>query len=111
MGIYEVDLTKDTIIVDGHVCKETEYKGIYKVQDEYIVNMDEWTCDVHNKNLAAIYLSDIDSAIKKIEFVTKFDNRVLQDFMDYLCKIDYTYTNRMCGYHDCPPMIGGFMLW
>ena len=109
MGIYEVDLTKDTIIVDGHVCKETEYKGIYKVQDDYLVDITKWFFDEHNRNLTAIYLSNVCSDTKRIEFITRFDNHLLQNFMDYLCKIDDTYTDVMCGCHDCAPMLGGFM--
>ena len=111
MGIYEIDFAKDTIIVDGHICKETEYKGIYKVQDNYLIKDTDWASDMRNHNLTIVYLSDVGKDTNNIEYITRYDNGIIESFMSYLKSINKTYTYCSCMFHDRPPMTGGMFPW
>lgn len=55
MREYDLDFSKDTIVVDGHICKALPDKPyVYEVQDDYPVNIGGWYFDKANKDLRIV---------------------------------------------------------
>ena len=113
MGEYVLDFTKDTIIVDGHICDRTEYDGIYKVRGEYLENWQDWCYSEANKNLAMICLitDNINEEKSKIEYICKHDNLSLDEMTFKLKKVNRSYMKATCIHYDTSFMfIGGMWI-
>jgi len=83
MGKYDVDFSNKEIIVDGHICVETEYDGIYKVQDKFEVTIEEWFYNELNHNLTALYVHNGNHGDNQsILYVVKYDNPNIKRFKD-----------------------------
>lgn len=70
MGEYKVNWDSNEIVVDGHRCVQ-EQPGIYRVQDKYLVNDDDWERDKRNVGLRAIALFNGDGMQQEVVYVCR----------------------------------------
>lgn len=113
MGKYDIDFSKQIIVVDGHDCVMTQYPGIYEVQDEYFVSdMDEWCYDKNNENLKALFiLKDEEKVSGVIKFICKWSNSEVKRFIsDYELK-GVNLSNFNCIYSDGVVPMGGAYIY
>ena len=107
MGDYSIDFTKATIIVDGHICDKTEYEGIYKVRDEYLVNWKNWSHNEANKNLTIISLPTENENKDIVKYVCNRNSSSLNSFINMLRIEDESYMELECIHYDSSLMFMG----
>lgn len=113
MGKYDIDFSKQIIVVDGHDFVMTQYPGIYEVQDEYFVSdMDEWCYDKNNENLKALFiLKDEEKVSGVIKFICKWSNEYVDKLIaDYESK-GLSLSNFNCIYSDGVVPMGGAYIY
>lgn len=76
-----LDGSKGYIIVDGHICDSVR-GDIYKVTDDYIVNVKEWQKDNRNRDLHVIISLFNADGFGNIEYVTTGPRSKLNELMN-----------------------------
>ena len=112
MGKYDVDFSKKEIIVDGHLCVETEYKGVYEVQGDFKVTIDMWFHNSLNRNLSALYVynGDMDS-LQSVLYVVRYDNDNMKRFINDKEKLGVILSEMICTHCDGAIVMGGLVTW
>lgn len=88
MSRYDIDFTKDTIVVDGHVFKEMiDNPGVYEATDEYIIYCGTWCRDESNYELRAV-VEPVDVWVNfdmRILYVGNYDDERMTTFAEKAC--------------------------
>ena len=109
----KIDFNNKEIIVDGHKCVETEYKGIYKVQDEFIVIPEEWGKDKSNYDLAILYeYNDKELVSATVKYIMHHGNKEYDRFIQHLKSCGLEYCRIACLHYNLPIFfMGGLRPW
>lgn len=72
-GTYNLDFTSDKVIMNGYEFIRTEYPGIYKAAEEYLIDMHEWRVDKRNKDLIAFTVVLVNKPKNVVLYIARYD--------------------------------------
>lgn len=79
MGEYNVDFTKDEIIIDGHKFVKTDLPGIFKCTDDYRIYGGAWSTDVRNKDISILVKVKRGCSWGFVLYAYRFDNVFIKE--------------------------------